>query len=357
MYHVVVKSSALSPPTSVALVSTTIGTAPLTVDFDASQSTDGDGTIVSYQWDFGDMHSNTDASTSHIYPKAGNFIAILTVTDNDGLVDTTSQRIEVISENPPILDSITITPTSTSLDLGQTILFTASGFDQFGNPIPVIPIWTVNGGGTIDESGMFTAETLGGPFTVTAKKGVVSGNSTISVTKSPLVISNISVGSGKQYQVFNMAATEKMYIDRRYKFFEPIPPQVAGMETIRTANNDKFSSTSTSGFLTFEVNQPVEVFILYTNINTTLEADWLMEENGWVLMPITVPTNLLNGEANRLIRRKGFPVGKIELPGKRQYLQPQQHVSCCHPTFHSGTAYKQSTDFNYFGDCPFDCRI
>ena len=42
--------------------------------------------------------------------------------------------------------------------------------------------WSVSGGGIIDASGLFTAgTTAGGPFTVTAQSGAVSGSATVSV--------------------------------------------------------------------------------------------------------------------------------------------------------------------------------
>ena len=42
------------PPVASFAASPLIGTAPVTVQFDASTSTDGDGSIASYDWNFGD---------------------------------------------------------------------------------------------------------------------------------------------------------------------------------------------------------------------------------------------------------------------------------------------------------------
>ena len=53
-----------------------------TVSFDASGSTDPDGTIAAYKWDFGDGQSGVGTSTTHTYASKGNFNVILTVTDN-----------------------------------------------------------------------------------------------------------------------------------------------------------------------------------------------------------------------------------------------------------------------------------
>jgi PKD repeat protein len=71
------------------------GNAPLTVNFDGSGSSDPNGTIVSYAWDFGDGQSGSGGQTSHTYTGAGTFTATLTVTDNDGASGQSSQTITV----------------------------------------------------------------------------------------------------------------------------------------------------------------------------------------------------------------------------------------------------------------------
>jgi hypothetical protein len=71
------------------------------VTFDASSSSDPDGTVVSYFWDFGDGNTENSLSATviHSYTVKGTYTVTLTVTDNDGLTDTTSHTIiEVIPE-------------------------------------------------------------------------------------------------------------------------------------------------------------------------------------------------------------------------------------------------------------------
>lgn len=60
-----------------------------TVTFNASSSYDPDGTIVSYDWDFGDGTNGTAMITTHNYTSAGTYNVTLTVTDNDGLTNST----------------------------------------------------------------------------------------------------------------------------------------------------------------------------------------------------------------------------------------------------------------------------
>ena len=85
-------------PIAVASADPVSGNVPLTVDFDGSGSTDPDGSIVSYQWDFGNSTSGTGANVSTTYTAGGAFTATLTVTDNAGATATSSVTITVAGD-------------------------------------------------------------------------------------------------------------------------------------------------------------------------------------------------------------------------------------------------------------------
>ncbi len=83
------------PPTAVIILTPgTTGTAPFTVVFDASASTD-DRAIASYSWDFGDNTFDTGVLATHTYSNAGTYIVILTVTDYWGNEDYATVTITV----------------------------------------------------------------------------------------------------------------------------------------------------------------------------------------------------------------------------------------------------------------------
>jgi PKD repeat protein len=85
------------PPTARISASPTSGGAPLAVAFSGSGSSDPDGTIVSYAWNFGDGTTGTGATTNHTYSAAGTFTAVLTVTDNGNATSTASTTIVATS--------------------------------------------------------------------------------------------------------------------------------------------------------------------------------------------------------------------------------------------------------------------
>ena len=77
------------------------GPSPLSVDFDASASSDPDGTIAAYVWDFGDGQtaSLTVPTLTYVYTNVQSdpvvYTAILTVVDNDGAEDDAVKNITV----------------------------------------------------------------------------------------------------------------------------------------------------------------------------------------------------------------------------------------------------------------------
>ncbi|MBL8002971.1 MAG: PQQ-dependent sugar dehydrogenase [Flavobacteriales bacterium] len=87
-------------PTAVILSDKVAGTGPLSVNFDATASSDP-GAIVSYVWDFGDGTSATGATPTKVFSDGGDHQVTLTVTDNDGLTGTATKVITVVTLDPP----------------------------------------------------------------------------------------------------------------------------------------------------------------------------------------------------------------------------------------------------------------
>lgn len=63
--------------------------------FDASNSTDKDGRIVRYHWDFGDSREDMGVCVAHTFSSGGDYTVTLTVTDNEGKKDRTNLTVHV----------------------------------------------------------------------------------------------------------------------------------------------------------------------------------------------------------------------------------------------------------------------
>lgn len=80
-------------------VGTRSPTAAQSVAFDGSSSSDPDGSIVGYAWDFGDGSHANGSNPSHVFTQPGNYRVVLTVTDNAGL-SATAQRVVAVGRAP-----------------------------------------------------------------------------------------------------------------------------------------------------------------------------------------------------------------------------------------------------------------
>jgi PKD repeat protein len=75
----------------------------LAATFDGSTSTDSDGTIASYSWNFGDgTAAGTGVKPSHTYAAAGTYPVALTVTDNFGATNTVTKTVTVVANKAPV---------------------------------------------------------------------------------------------------------------------------------------------------------------------------------------------------------------------------------------------------------------
>jgi hypothetical protein len=109
---------------------------------------------------------------------------------------------------PGTLARIVVTPDPQLAPL-TTQAMTALGFDAEGKPVAITPTWSVvAGGGTIDETGLFTAGTTVGSFegTIVATVGGVSGSATATVVTGPIATitvtpSPVTVLPGAQQQL------------------------------------------------------------------------------------------------------------------------------------------------------------
>ena len=72
------------------------------VSFNGSGSSDPDGSITRYVWNFGDGSNGTGIRPSHSYATAGTFAVVLTVMDNDGATDSDTSAAVISPVDPPV---------------------------------------------------------------------------------------------------------------------------------------------------------------------------------------------------------------------------------------------------------------
>lgn len=104
------------PPTA----SFTSSCSNLTCAFDTSASTDPDGTIASYAWNFGDGTSGTGPSPSHAYANPGSYNVTLTVTDNGGATDAATQTVTTTAGTAPFAQDTFTRTVSNGLGTADT---------------------------------------------------------------------------------------------------------------------------------------------------------------------------------------------------------------------------------------------
>ena len=166
------------PPLAAFSVLTTY----LVVNVDASGSSDADGMIASYAWDFGDGGTATGVTAMHAYAVDGTYTITLTVTDNDGLTDTEIKSVTVAHQLIPPNAAFTWSA------IWEVASFDGSGSSDLDG---LITAWAWNFGDGMTGSGMTATHTYtaSGSYSVTL---TVTDNEALtgSITKTVTVTYN-----------------------------------------------------------------------------------------------------------------------------------------------------------------------
>ena len=162
----ILQSEATTPPTARITTDLLSGETPLSIHFDGSGSSDPDGTIASYTWDFGDGSSSTKTAPIHIFEAEGTYTVTLIVTDNEGASDSATVAITAITPSAnqaPIANSDNV---STQMDQAVTIDVLSNDRDDDGDVIR-ITTFTMPKNGTVISDGIKLTYTPNSGFTGT----------------------------------------------------------------------------------------------------------------------------------------------------------------------------------------------
>jgi PKD repeat protein len=105
------------------------GTVGVPVAFDAY---DEDGTLVAYDWDYGDGTVGSGVNPTHTYAAAGTYTVMLTVTDDDGATATATTTCAVSAEThrPTVVSCDEFGIEKNAFVPGETVHVKGSGFAE-----------------------------------------------------------------------------------------------------------------------------------------------------------------------------------------------------------------------------------
>ncbi len=152
-------------PRAVIDAKPTQGPAPLSVTLDSHYSHDDDGALIETRWDLGDpadTGSRLEPAVTHAYATPGMYVVKLTVTDNDGAMN--SQQLAIVVTNPPPVAVASVSDVAPHP--GDEVIFdgTAS-YDPYGEVVGYQ--WAFGDGETSAEAQPTHTYAEGGTYTVT----------------------------------------------------------------------------------------------------------------------------------------------------------------------------------------------
>ena len=173
----------------------------LAVSYDASGSSDPDGTIVSYAWTFGDGSTGTTATPSHTYAAAGNYSVKLTVTDDRGGKTSLTKSVTVVKNKVP---TAAFTHTANNLNAS----FNAAGSSDTDGTI-VSYAWDFGDGSTGTTATATTTHAYAAAGTYSVKLTVTDddGATSATTTKSITLVANKAPTAAFTFTTNNQNAT------------------------------------------------------------------------------------------------------------------------------------------------------
>ncbi|WP_129338871.1 LamG-like jellyroll fold domain-containing protein [Cellulomonas endophytica] len=182
------------------LASFTASTSGLTASVDGGGSTDPDGSVTAWAWDFGDGATASGRTASHAYATAGTRAVTLTVTDDRGATASTTRQVTTTAPAP---DGVV------ARDAFGRSVGSGWGAAEVGGP------WTVNSTTktSVDGSVGVIAATPGSTLEATLQ-GATATSSRVSVVVGS---DAVPTGGGAQVRVLARAVSPSAYYGAQVK--------------------------------------------------------------------------------------------------------------------------------------------
>jgi len=184
-------TAATSQLTAAAAANPGSGQAPLAVNFTGSAS--GGTAPYTYRWTFGDGQSLTSQNPTHTYSAAGNYAAILTVTDSQSATATNSVSISVTGTAGQLIATASASPTSGLAPLAVNFGGSATG----GTP-PYTYSWDFGDGSSSATQNPSHTYSAIGNYTATltvTDSGSANANATVSITVGSVTAANLALAA------------------------------------------------------------------------------------------------------------------------------------------------------------------
>lgn len=250
--------------------------------------------------------NNAAKNSIATYLKAGNYSLQVVIQNGASLTVTSTVSVTVQSV---AASQLAITPANRLVVTNTTQAFSASAVDQFGYPLGSLPgvVWSVTGGGIIDNTGLFTAGSApGGPFNVQAQAAGFTGT-TLVMVESPNQFPQVSMASPANGQVYLKAHTNVIL---SANVVDPVG-SVTNVAFLGTPNPYN-ANAGPNQFYQLEgnalappytciwTNPTASVYTLiaraYNNDGTTVDSDYVtftVNSNQPPQVTLTSPTNIL----------------------------------------------------------------